>query len=99
MLARLADMKLGKRLGRIGFVIGFVPAFWFYASPYSWFTFESHIVCPWCPYIDFFPSTWRTWLLLGLGMGLMSGLFFALIGFSTGCFVSLIRRKTPASAQ
>jgi hypothetical protein len=92
-------MKLGKRLGRIGFVIGFVGPLLFYASPSSWLTYESGFVCPWCPYVDFFFVTWLTLLQVGLTMGLISGLLLALIGFSTGCFVTLVRRKTTANVN
>ena len=91
MRTEAAFMKLGKRLGRIGFVIGFVPAFLYYVSPYSWSTFESHSVCPWCFFIDIFPSTWLTWLQLGLTMGLVSGLMLAVIGFSAGFFVTFAK--------
>ncbi len=87
-------MKLGKRLGRIGFLIGFVGPLLFYASPASWLTCESHLLCPWCPYIDIFFATWLTWVQVGLTMGLVSGLLLALIGFFAGCFVTLVRRNT-----
>ncbi len=77
-------MKLGKRLGCIGFVVGFLGPVLFYASPPSFFTFESHYVCPWCPSIDvaFPPAT--TWIKLGLLFGLICGLILASIGFAVG---------------
>ena len=77
-------MKLAKRFGRTGFVVGFVGPFLFYASPFSWFSFESHFVCPWCPYIDVMHPNWLTWVQLGLTVGLVSGLLFALVGFPVG---------------
>ena len=92
-------MNLGKKLGRIGFVIGCTGPFLFYASPFSWFSFESHFVCPWCPYIDVIDANWLTWLLLGLTVGFGSGLLLALIGFCTGYIVTLARGKKTAGVN
>lgn len=102
-------MKLGKRLGRIGFVVGFVGPFLFYASPFSWFSFESIFVCPWCPYIDVLDignripalmrANWLAWVNLGIAVGLVDGLLFGLAGFSVGCFVTLVRGKKTARAD
>ena len=77
-------MKLGKTLGRLGFVIGFVGPLFFYASPVSWPTYESHLLCPWCPYVDIWSNNWLDWTELGLTTGLASGLLLALVGFCTG---------------
>jgi len=74
-------VKLGKRLGRIGFVIGFLGPLLFYASPPAWPTCGSGIVCPWCPYVDVIFATKYTWLEVALGVGLISGLLFAVGGF------------------
>lgn len=81
-------MKLGSKIGRIGFVIGFLGPLFFYASPNSFFAYESRLLCPWCPYIDMFGATRLTWIQLGLEFGLISGLSLALIGFSIGFGVS-----------
>jgi len=89
-------MNLGKRLGRIGFVVAFSGAFLFYASPFSWFSFESHFVCPWCPYTDIILANR---LQLGLTLGLASGLLLALIGFCTGYAVTLARGKKTATVN
>jgi len=92
-------MKLGKGLARIGFVVGFVGSFLFYASPISWFSFESGFVCPWCPIIGVMFANWLTWLQLGLTAGLASGLLLALIGFFAGYLVTVARGKKTASAN
>ena len=84
-------MKWGKRLGRIGFVIGFLGPVLFYASPFSFITYESHLVCPWCPYVDFFHATTLTWIRAGLVFGLLSGLLLALVGFLVGYAVSRMK--------
>jgi len=86
-------MKLGKRLAGIGFAIGFLGSFLFYASPPAWPTSESGLVCPWCPYVDFVSVTKYTWLEIGLKVGLISGLLFAVGGFSAGCLAELAGRK------
>jgi len=86
-------MKLGKKLGGIGFVVGFVGSFLFYASPFSWPTFESRLVCLWCPYVDPVFVTRYTWLEIGLKVGLISGLLFAASGFVAGYLAELMRRK------
>lgn len=92
-------MNLGKKLGRIGFVVGFTNSFLFYASPFPWFSFESRFVCPWCPYIDVSDANSLTWLQLGLTVGLGSGLLLALIGFSAGYTVTLAQSKKAASVN
>jgi hypothetical protein len=90
LLAKLDPMKLGKRFGRIGFVIGFLGAFLFYATPPSFFTFESHALCPLCPYIDILNTGWLAWAQLGLVNGLIFGLLYALCGFVIGLVVQNI---------
>jgi hypothetical protein len=40
-------MKLGKLLGLIGFVVGFIGPFFFYSVPS---TFRSYLACPVCAY-------------------------------------------------
>jgi len=96
-------MKLGKKIGRIGFVIGFRGPLLFYASPRSLFTYESHLVCPWCPYVDIPFATRIAWVQLGLWVGLLSGLSLAFIGLGIGCAVSrLVRSKLtdyPANSR
>ena len=84
-------MKWGKRFGRIGFVIGFMGPVLFYVSPSSFYTYESHIVCPWCPYVDIFSTNTLTWIRVGLVSGLLSGLLLALVGFLVGYAVSRVR--------
>ena len=83
-------MKWGKRFGRIGFVIGLLGPVLFYASPPSFLT-ESHIVCPWCPYVDILDANTLTWIRVGLVSGLLSGLLLALVGFLVGYAVSRVR--------
>ena len=83
-------LRLGKRIGRIGFVIGFLGPLFFYASPAQFPTYESHLVCPWCPYVDVAYATWLTWVEVGLKFGLLSGLLLALIGFLVGYTVSRV---------
>lgn len=78
-------MKLGKKIGRIGFVVGFLGPVLFYL-PDS-FTWES-LVCPWRPCIDGRFSTPLFWVRLGLTLGLVQGLTFALLGFGAGFFIS-----------
>jgi hypothetical protein len=59
----------------------------FYASPVSFFTFESHFVCPWCPYVDAAYSTRIIWIA-GLGFALFSGSVLAAVGFGIAYGVS-----------
>jgi len=77
-------MKLSKRFGLVGFLIGFVGPVLFYASPASFFTFESHFVCPWCPDLFWLHATRLTWMGAGLRFGLFSGLILAAVGFALG---------------
>lgn len=78
-------MKPGKKIGRIGFVIGFLGPIFFYASPRSFVMYESRFLCAWCPYVDISRATRLT---LGLEFGLVSGISLAVIGFSIGYGVS-----------
>jgi hypothetical protein len=82
-------MKLGKRFARVGFLIGFVGPVLFYASPVSLFTFESHFVCPWCPYVDGAYQTRMIWIGMGL-FALVSGLVLAAVAFAIGYAVSKV---------
>jgi hypothetical protein len=86
--------KLGKRLGRIGFVVGFIGPVLFYASPPSFFAFESHLLCPWCPIVDIFFANSLTYLEVGLTTGLFSGLLLAFAGFGIGYAISGIARAS-----
>jgi hypothetical protein len=86
------DMKLGKRFGRIGFLMGFV-------GPVLFYGFGLGVACPQCPYIDAIFWTPRDWLALGLGLGLMQGLVFALLGFAAGYIVSRIKRSREISKE
>lgn len=87
-------MKLGKRFGCVAFVVGLLGSVLFYASPPSFLTYESHLLCPWCPYIDMPASTFWTWLTIGVRIGLMSGLVLAALGFAMGCAASRIFRAS-----
>lgn len=86
-------MKLGKTLGRIGFIIGFLGPVLFYASPPTLFTYESHVVCPLCPYVDIAFATRLTWIEVGLEVGLLFGLVSALVGFVIGYLISKVRHR------
>jgi hypothetical protein len=90
-------MKLPKALGRVGFVIGFLGPLLFYASPPSLFTYESHVVCPYCPYVDIAFATRMTWLQVGLQAGLFFGLVLALTGFLFGYIIAKLRRSRSES--
>jgi hypothetical protein len=83
-------MKLGKKFGRIGFVVGFV-------GPVLFYSFGVSVACPQCPYIDAIFWKPMDWLALGLGLGLMQGLVFALLGFVIGYVISRIRRPRQIS--
>ena len=85
-------MNLAKKLGCIGFVIGFLAPVLFYATPPSFPTFESPFVCPWCPIVFWGFTTKWTWATVGLRLGLVSGLLLAVIGFAIGYAASRIAR-------
>ena len=85
-------MKLGKKFGRIGFVMGFV-------GPVLFYGFGVEVVCPQCPHIDAIFWTRMDWLELGLRLGLMQGLVFAFLGFVIGYVISRIRRPRQISKQ
>ena len=70
-------MKLAKRFGRIGFVFGFIGPILFYALH-----IESHLACPFCPYITVPFVSRLGWLEIGLKFGLLQGLVFAFLGFA-----------------
>jgi hypothetical protein len=83
-------MKLGKTLGRIGFVIGFLGPVLFYLSP-PWFpTFGSGFVCPACVYVDIPVEATSVWVLIALATGLCNGITYALTGFVTGYLISMV---------
>jgi hypothetical protein len=88
---RGGSVKLGKIIGRIAFVVGFVGPVLFYASPPSFPTYESHIVCPLCPYSDVAFGHALLWLQIGLELGLFQGIAFALLGFTVGYSISRFR--------
>jgi hypothetical protein len=81
-------MKTGKRLGRFLFVIGLAGPLLLYASPQSFPTHEVHAVCPLCTNVEVPFAHPLLWLQIGLAVGLLQGIAFALLGFTVGCFVS-----------
>jgi hypothetical protein len=83
-------MKLAKTIGRVGFAFGFLGSLPFYLSPYPPL-YESHIVCPACPYADIPFATTMTLAQVALSFGLLSGLIYALIGFAIGYGISQFR--------
>lgn len=84
-------MKTGKLLGRALFVIGLIGPILFYASPASFPTRESHIVCPLCPIVEVPFGHPLLWLQVGLVSGLLQGTAFAVLGFAVGYFVSELK--------
>ena len=85
-------VRLAKRVALIAFVVGFLSALLFYGVPA---TFESHIVCPWCPYVDFFHTGPLLWFKVGLRVGLAQGLAFAVVGFSTAYGFGVLKFRAP----
>jgi hypothetical protein len=83
-------MKLGKLIGRIGFVVGFLGPVLFYSSPFR-VLYESHVVCPVCPYLEIPFATKLTWVGVGLWLGLVFGLVYAPIGFGIGWSIFKLR--------
>lgn len=84
-------MKLAKILGRVGFIVGFLPPVLFY-TPFLP-TWESDTVCPRCPIVDIFSSDPNlAYLGYGLIIGLIWGLGLALAGFGIGYGVSRLKR-------
>jgi hypothetical protein len=86
-------MKLAKILARVGFVLGFIGPILFYASPTELPTYESHILCPACSYLTIPFATKMTWLEVGMKLGLLCGLCYALIGFGIGYCISGSRQS------
>jgi hypothetical protein len=83
-------IRLGKSIGRIGFVYGLFGSVLFYTSPWSPL-YESHVVCPACPYVEVPFVTKLGWLEIGLRLGLIFGVAYALSGFAIGyCFSKLL---------
>jgi hypothetical protein len=65
----------------------------FYLSPTSSPRFESHLVCPWCPYIDVVALGSRLpWLQIAPELGLIVGLLYAAAAFAIGYTVSKLRQ-------
>ena len=62
----------------------------FYSSPYQ-FLYESHVVCPVCPFLEIPFATKITWVGVGLTLGLLCGLTYALIGLGIGWSISKFR--------
>jgi hypothetical protein len=83
-------VSLGKIIGRIAFIFGFVGSVLFYSFQY---TFESHFLCPLCLYVDVAFVHPLLWLQIGLGFGLIQGLMFALLGFGAGYSISKINNS------
>jgi hypothetical protein len=81
-------MKLGRRFGRVGFIIGFIGPILSYSVPY---TLQSHAACPLCPYIDIAFVHPSLWLQIGLSLGLIPGLVFAMLGFAIGYSIFRIK--------
>jgi hypothetical protein len=79
-------MRIGRLLGRIGFVVGFVGPVLFYSLQ------APRIVCPPCLQITVPFATSLDWLERGLKFGLFQGLAFAVLGFAIGCAISGIRK-------
>jgi hypothetical protein len=89
-------MKLGKKFGRIGFVIGFAGPFLFYASLPRFSPYESHFICPWCSYVDIAFANTLTWVGVGLRVGLFCGLLLAFVGFSIGYMSTRLAQRLPS---
>ncbi len=89
-------MKLGKKIGRIGFVVGFVGPVLFYVF---YTNSMASFACLFCPHITMFGPTRLTWLQIDLGFGLVQGLAFALLGFAIGYAISKIQRPRETSKQ
>jgi hypothetical protein len=85
-------MNLAKKLGCIGFAIGFIGPVLFYANPSSFPTFESTFMCPWCPIVDWAFATRWAWVGIGIRLGLVSGLLLAIAGLAVGYTASRIAR-------
>jgi len=83
-------MKFAKLLARIGFAVGLVGPLLFYLGPYA-FLYESHVVCPACPYVELPFATKMTWLEVALKLGLLCGLVYGMIGFGIGYSISKLR--------
>jgi len=84
-------MPLAKLIGRAGFTFGLVGSWLFYSSPPSSILYESHGVCPSCPYVDIPFASGLTRIQVGLSFGLLSGLVYAVVGFAMGSSISKVR--------
>jgi hypothetical protein len=85
-------MMLGKIVGRVGFAFGMFGAILFYSSPIP-FLCESQVICPLCPHVDIAFATKMTWIGVGMWLGLVSGLAYALVGFAMGYGISMVRDR------
>jgi hypothetical protein len=83
-------IKTGKIFGRALFVIGLIGPISFYVSPASFPTYQVFLVCPLCPHVEVPFGHPLLWLQIGLNMGLLQGIVFAVLGFATGYLVSAI---------
>jgi hypothetical protein len=81
-----ASVKLGKRFGRIGFLLGFVGPLLFYSLHY-----EVTVLCPLYPHVDPAFAHPLLWLQIGLMAGLTQGLVFAIAGFAMGYAISRVK--------
>lgn len=80
-------MRLGRLIGRIGFSFGSLGSLLFYTSLWP-LLHESHIICPACPYAEIPFANNRTWSALGLWLGPLFGLVYAVVGLGVGIGVS-----------
>jgi len=79
-------VRLGKRLGRIGFVVGFIGPILSYSIHR-----EVYLFCLLCPHVDLAFGYPLVWLKVGLALGLMQGLVYALLAFAIGYSISKIK--------
>ncbi len=82
-------MKLGKLLGRIGFVTGFVGPVLLYPLHVD-IPYWASPLTPTCVLLPF--ARLSDWLAIGLRFGLLQGLTFALLGFAVGFSISKLAR-------
>lgn len=86
-------MKNGRLVGRLLFVIGFAGPPLFYSTPPSFPTHQAFAVCPLCPIVDVAFAHPLLWLQIGLQLGIIQGIMFAVFGFTMGCFVSALSQR------
>jgi hypothetical protein len=78
-------MALARGLAYIGFAFGFVGSVAFYAVGY-----QSHLLCPLCPYV----TTIGSRLQIGLTYGLFQGLTFGLLGSIFGWVILRVSKSS-----